>query len=131
VKSDDSESEYLTRSDIARILKISAKQAGRLMNRMPTVRVGRTHRRVLRADFDVWRLREREVLVAPPRETAIRSAARYLAARSDGGSGSVIKAAQALSLKCRLPTLAGVEEHTQVPAQGPAEMSPSDHKLLK
>jgi len=45
----DTTAEYLTRSEIARILKISTKQAGRLMNRMPTVRIGRKHRRVSRA----------------------------------------------------------------------------------
>ena len=44
----------LTRSDIAKLLNVSAKQAGRLMSEMPTIRVGRSHRRVLALDFNVW-----------------------------------------------------------------------------
>jgi hypothetical protein len=60
VGSDDPEPEYLTRSDIARILRISPKQAGRLMDRLPTLRIGKSHRRVLRSDLDAWSLRERE-----------------------------------------------------------------------
>ncbi len=44
----------LTRSDIAKFLHISAKQAGHLMKTMNTISVGRTHRRVTRADFDTW-----------------------------------------------------------------------------
>lgn len=54
MRKDYSEPEYLTRSDIARILKISPKQAGRLMEHMPCVLVGTTHRRVSRPDFDAW-----------------------------------------------------------------------------
>jgi hypothetical protein len=53
--------EYLTRSEIAAILKISAKQAGRLMDQMPALMIGTTHRRILRSDFDAWRLGKREV----------------------------------------------------------------------
>jgi hypothetical protein len=52
--------EYLTRSEIAAILKISPKQAGRLMDRLPTLRIGKSHRRVLRSDLDAWIQRERE-----------------------------------------------------------------------
>jgi hypothetical protein len=95
VVSDDVEPEYLTRSDIARILKISAKQAGRLMNRMPILRVGRTHRRVLRADFDAWRLKERKVP-----DQVIGGAAGNIAAPS---SGSVFRAAEAMKKGRRLP----------------------------
>jgi len=51
---DKPEPEYLTRSDVARILKISPKQAGRLMEEMPSVLIGTTHRRVSRSDFDEW-----------------------------------------------------------------------------
>lgn len=44
----------MTRSDIARVLKISPKQAGRLMEKIGYIRVGASHRRVLVADFDQW-----------------------------------------------------------------------------
>ena len=88
---DDPALEYLTRSDIARILRISAKQAGRLMKRMPVLCVGRTHRRVLRADFDAWRSNERKVPAG---------AARYVTAPS---SGSVFSAAEAVKVGSRLP----------------------------
>src|SRR5690349_17730641 len=73
---DDPEPEYLTRSDIARILRVSAKQAGRLMKRMPILCVGRTHRRVSRADFDAWRLNERKL----PDQQVMAEATRYVAA---------------------------------------------------
>ena len=46
--------EYLTRSDIARILKISPRQAGRLMEQMPCVPIGPRQRRVARPDFEEW-----------------------------------------------------------------------------
>ena len=58
---DDLEPEYLTRSDIARILNIDPRTAGRLMDRIPTLRIGKSHRRVLRTDFEAWSLREREL----------------------------------------------------------------------
>jgi hypothetical protein len=51
---DSLDPQYLTRSDIARILRISPKQAGRLMEDMPCVLIGTTHRRVARSDFDIW-----------------------------------------------------------------------------
>ena len=50
----------MTRSDIARALKISSKQAGRLMDDIGFVRVGKSHRRVLVNDFARW-LKERRV----------------------------------------------------------------------
>lgn len=56
--------EYLTRSDIARILQVSPKQAGRLMAQMPTILIGRKHRRVARADFDSWAERQRSALIS-------------------------------------------------------------------
>lgn len=46
--------EYLTRADIAEILKVSPKQAGRLMEKMVRVMVGKRSWRVARADFDAW-----------------------------------------------------------------------------
>jgi integrase len=46
--------DFLTAADIATRLKISAKQARRLMATMPTVAVGATHRRVDPADFERW-----------------------------------------------------------------------------
>lgn len=91
----DCEPEYLTRSDIARILRISGKQAGRLMNRMPVLCVGRTHRRVLRADFDAWRLKERHV----PAYQHAREAARYVDVPK---SGRVFAAAEAMKKGQRL-----------------------------
>jgi hypothetical protein len=126
MEGDDLNDEYLTRSDIARILKISAKQAGRLMHRMPTLRVGRTHRRVARRDFDAWRSREREVSTEvqrlTPRQAAIRRAGRFLGAVSDGRSGSVFQAAEALRLRTRL--------RDKTPEQTPEVMSPSGDKPL-
>jgi hypothetical protein len=97
VGGDDLEPEFLTRSDIARILKVSTKQAGRLMHRMPTVRVGRTHRRVLRADFDAWTLRERETPERlKPCDAAARRAAHHFGDRGGAASGSVFRAAEAM-----------------------------------
>jgi hypothetical protein len=57
--------EYLTRSDIAKILKIDPRTAGRLMDCLPTLRIGKSHRRVLRSDLEAWSLRERERSVGP------------------------------------------------------------------
>jgi hypothetical protein len=118
----DPDAEYLTRMDIARILRISTKQAGRLMNRMPILRVGRAHRRVLRADFDVWRMRERETppvnVGLDPRQSAIRHARRYLGAFPTTSSGSVFEAAQALKKRHAFVR--------QTPDQTPDLMSPND-----
>jgi hypothetical protein len=98
VASDYLNDEYLTRSEIAAILKISPKQAGRLMDRMPTLRVGRRHRRVRRSDFEAWILRQRQVPIEPlpslPREAAIRRA-RHIAGLATDGPGSVVMAAAA------------------------------------
>lgn len=92
--------EYLTRSDIARILKISTKQAGRLMDRMPTLRVGRTHRRVSQVDFDAWRMREREAPAErarmDPRQAAMRRATHHLRGVVTPSSGRVWEAAKSL-----------------------------------
>lgn len=118
----DPDAEYLTRMDIARILRISAKQAGRLMNRMPTLRVGRAHRRVLRSDFDAWRMRERESPAEraslTPRQSAIRHAGRHLGNFSTASSGSVFEAAQKLKKRRSFPS--------QIPAQTPEAMSPNE-----
>ena len=46
--------EYLTRTDVARILNISSKQAGRLMEQMRCVLIGKNQRRVSRPDFELW-----------------------------------------------------------------------------
>ena len=88
--------EYLTRSDIARMLKISTKQAGRLMDLMPTLRIGRTHRRVLRTDFDDWRLREREALIVRPQDAGTRKAIQYVGPFAAASSGSVARAAESI-----------------------------------
>lgn len=45
---------YLTRSDIAKILKVSPKQAGRLMCEMPVLQIGKKQRRVAAKDFEAW-----------------------------------------------------------------------------
>jgi len=50
---------YLTRSDIAKILKVSPKHAGQLMWQMPFVRVGKSQRRVATDDFEAWCLARR------------------------------------------------------------------------
>jgi hypothetical protein len=50
---------YLTRSDIAKILKVSPKQAGRLMGLMPFVQIGKKLRRVAIDDFEAWCLARR------------------------------------------------------------------------
>jgi hypothetical protein len=81
--------EYLTRAEIAAILKISPKQAGRLMNRLPTLRIGKSHRRVLRSDLEAWIQQEREqsiggkvrLLPKPLRPFARPNAALVLAAK--------------------------------------------------
>lgn len=52
----------MTRSDIARFLKVGPKQAGRLMTTMSTILVGHSQRRVMRSDFDAWLAARREVL---------------------------------------------------------------------
>ena len=96
---DDLGIECLTRSDIASMLKISTKQAGRLMDGMPTFRVGRAHRRVLRADFVSWLIarREAEALRRPSCLRPIIVIAAKRRARSVKlGSGSVAVAAQKL-----------------------------------
>src|SRR5690348_5124413 len=102
--------------DIARILRISAKQAGRLMNRMPILRVGRAHRRVLRSDFDAWRMKEREAPAEldrlTPRQSAIRHASRHLGNFSAASSGTVFEAAQKLRKRRPFPV--------QTPEQTPA-----------
>lgn len=54
---------YLTRQDIATELRISAKQAGRLMLKMPTILVGTKHKRVARGDFDQWISQQKEASV--------------------------------------------------------------------
>jgi hypothetical protein len=128
VGSDDLDPDYLTRSDIARILKISTKQAGRLMDRMPTLRVGRTHRRVSRADFDEWRIRERQTPVENlrPRDAAARKAARHLGIANGGSSGSVFKAAEAMKKRGR-----SAEQHTQSYDIGYDNMSPSELNSLE
>ena len=46
--------QYLTRSDIAQILKISPRQAGRLMEEMPCIPIGLRQWRVSRPDFEAW-----------------------------------------------------------------------------
>src|SRR5690242_696987 len=97
-------SEYLTRSEIASILKISPKQAGRLMDRMPTLRVGRCHRRVRRSDFETWASAERQVPAAAaqalPRDAAIRRA-RHMAGFTTDGPNSVVLAAEAMRRRGR------------------------------
>lgn len=45
---------YLTRKDIAQILKVSPKQAGRLMCDMPFLQVSKHCRRVAAKDFEAW-----------------------------------------------------------------------------
>jgi hypothetical protein len=45
---------YLTRSDIAKILKVSPKQAGRLMDEMPVLQISKNQRRVAADDFQTW-----------------------------------------------------------------------------
>lgn len=74
--------EYLTRSDIARILQISTKQAGRLMDQMPSIYIGRTHRRVARADFEAWTVSQRERHSMQSRERIAPAVARYRATRA-------------------------------------------------
>lgn len=104
--------EYLTRLEIASILKISGKQAGRLMDRMPTLRVGRSHRRVRRSDFEAWVLAERQASLEPPpshpREAALKKA-RLIHGFTSGGSGSVVMAAEALKKRRRLAPKQQVE----------------------
>lgn len=54
--------ECLRRSDIAAFLDVSLKQAGRLIVQMPSFMVGKSHRRVLRTDFEAWIAKEKRDL---------------------------------------------------------------------
>jgi hypothetical protein len=102
---DSAATEWLTRSDIAAELKISAKQAGRLMEDMPCLLIGTTHRRVSRVDFDAWVERKKEVgncqtvRKANVRQAATRAAGRRIGGISSSSSGSVIAAAQAMKTR--------------------------------
>ena len=91
---DCDDAEYLTRSDIARILKIDKRTAGRLMDRIPTLRIGKSHRRVLRADFETWCVLERELSAGGQHLARMKQASsaqpRFKAPRS----GSLIEAAR-------------------------------------
>jgi hypothetical protein len=94
VGGDESETDYLTRLDIARILRVSAKQAGLLMDRMPTVRVGKRTRRVHRRDFEAWSLWERELSVGGQHLTLMQQASRPQRKFKAPRSGLLIDAAR-------------------------------------
>lgn len=94
----------LTNGEIARFLKISERQASRLMLTMPTIKTGRAQRRVLRSDFEDWLLAHREVgseeaavIHASPR---FRQGRRRIGPQSgQGPMGSVAEAAAKLRAK--------------------------------
>lgn len=91
--SNHAQPEYLTRRDIATILQVSPKQAGRLMEKMPTILIGRLQRRVLRADFEEWQDRSRRVPVEWRRYSEMRDALTECARGSTTTDGSVHLAA--------------------------------------
>ena len=70
------------------------------MSEMPTIRVGRVHRRVLITDFDVWLASRKKSGSgdegAGIRENALEAAARRLGRLSPRASGSVVEAARKL-----------------------------------
>lgn len=86
--------EYLTRSDIARILKIDKRTARRRMDRMPTLRIGKVHRRVLRADFETWCALERELSVGGQHLARMKQAFGVQPKFKAPRSGSLIEAAR-------------------------------------
>lgn len=47
-------SEFYTRAEVAKILGMSPQQAGRIMDQMPTLHVGKRNRRVSKRDFEQW-----------------------------------------------------------------------------
>lgn len=79
------------------------------MDRMPTLLIGRKHRRVSRADFDAWRLREREQKLEQPTVAALRRAARHTGAVTRKPSGSVMLAALAMKRRQQ----GSVKQHAQ------------------
>lgn len=99
------DADCLKRSDIAKFLQISTKHAGRLMQEMPTFRVGRTHRRVLRVDFEKWLIARREVGTQDRpisvREAAVAAAGRYIGFKQ--APGTVVLAAQKLAARRAQP----------------------------
>ena len=93
--------EFLTRADIARILRISPRQASRLIQEMPTVRVTK-HIRVAREDFEAW-LRNRrqppadgspDPIRTPPKRKAEFRAKALLPLKKEG---SLIEAARRMA----------------------------------
>lgn len=89
--------ECLTRSDIARFLKISERQASRLMRSMPTVPIGRNQRRVLRVDFEEWLCARSEVLELKRSASAGRGVPRkFVNPRKSSAKQTVAEAAEAL-----------------------------------
>lgn len=80
--------EYLTRADIAKRLKISTKQAGRLMAQMPTIAVGATHKRVDSRDFEAW-LDRQKAASAPPASHGNEKHNRHRGAHV--GSNSIVE----------------------------------------
>ena len=84
----DPDHNCLTKAEIARFLRISQRQAARLMMTMKTVAIGQNQRRVLRKDFDEWLDSKREVVTAMP-ERALD--ARIVRRRPRGDRASIPK----------------------------------------
>lgn len=87
---------YLTRSDIAKILKVSLKQAGRLMCDMPVIQISEKQRRVSAEDFEPW-CNARRVRSAGIPTLGIRSRRAITARQPLARTGSLIEAARSRS----------------------------------